>query len=163
MRERGWKWSQATVWAVEKGDRPLRLAEANDLGAILKKPVGAFMYSPGEHEIEKADKRLQESRKALEEALTSYLHGRIRMAQLLDAARRRGEDLGRVGRAGEGRLHITPETVLREWKIREAGSTRVTEEINEARLVDAGYDPASPPWNRDGPLMTALNEEIENG
>ena len=35
MRGRGWKWSQATVWSVEKGDRPLRLAEAADVSAIL--------------------------------------------------------------------------------------------------------------------------------
>lgn len=163
MRERGWKWSQATVWAVEKGDRPLRLAEANDLAAILKKSVAAFMYSPGEHEIEKADQRLQESRKSLEDALTSHLHKRIRMAQLLDAARRRGEDLGRVARAGEAHLRIAPETVVREWRIREAGTSRVSEEIDETRLVEAGHDPSSPPWTPDGPLMAALNEEIKNG
>lgn len=35
MRERGWKWSQATVWSVEKGERPLRLAEAGDLAALF--------------------------------------------------------------------------------------------------------------------------------
>lgn len=31
MKQRGWKWSQATVWSIEKGERPLRLAEALDL------------------------------------------------------------------------------------------------------------------------------------
>ena len=36
MRHRGWKWSQATVWSVERGDRPLRLAEAADLATILR-------------------------------------------------------------------------------------------------------------------------------
>lgn len=35
MRERGWKWSQATVWSVEQGERPLRLAEAVDLAEVL--------------------------------------------------------------------------------------------------------------------------------
>ena len=35
MRKRGFRWSQATVWAVEKGDRPLRLAEADAVGAVL--------------------------------------------------------------------------------------------------------------------------------
>lgn len=35
MRDRGWKWSQATLWATERGDRPLRLAEAVDLAEIL--------------------------------------------------------------------------------------------------------------------------------
>ena len=35
MRHRGWRWSQATVWSVETGRRPLRLAEARDLAEIL--------------------------------------------------------------------------------------------------------------------------------
>ena len=28
MREHGFKWSQSTVWSVERGDRPMKLAEA---------------------------------------------------------------------------------------------------------------------------------------
>jgi kynureninase len=35
MAERGHKWSQATVWSVEAAKRPLRLAEAADVAAIL--------------------------------------------------------------------------------------------------------------------------------
>ncbi|GAB2843448.1 helix-turn-helix domain-containing protein [Microbacterium insulae] len=35
MRARGFRWSQATVWAVEKGERPLRLSEAEAVGRIL--------------------------------------------------------------------------------------------------------------------------------
>lgn len=35
MKSRGWKWSQATVWTVETGERPLRLAEAQDIAEIL--------------------------------------------------------------------------------------------------------------------------------
>lgn len=35
MRERGFKWSQATVWSVENGDRPLRLTEAIELSDIF--------------------------------------------------------------------------------------------------------------------------------
>ena len=35
MRERGHKWSQATVWSVEKGERPLRLSEAASVAEVL--------------------------------------------------------------------------------------------------------------------------------
>jgi chromosome segregation ATPase len=35
MRELGWPWSQATVWSVEKGERPLKLREAVVLASIL--------------------------------------------------------------------------------------------------------------------------------
>lgn len=36
MRKYGHKWSKATVWSVERGDRPLKLTEANDILRILK-------------------------------------------------------------------------------------------------------------------------------
>lgn len=35
MKNRGWKWSQATVWSVESGRRPLRFLEALDLAEVL--------------------------------------------------------------------------------------------------------------------------------
>lgn len=35
MRGAGFKWSQATVWSVEKGERPLRLTEAEAVAQIL--------------------------------------------------------------------------------------------------------------------------------
>lgn len=43
MRLRGWKWSQATVWSVEKGDRPLRLAEAQDLANVFGVSVSQLL------------------------------------------------------------------------------------------------------------------------
>lgn len=36
MRGRGHKWSQTTVWKVETGARPLRLAEAYDVSLVLR-------------------------------------------------------------------------------------------------------------------------------
>lgn len=35
MRKLGFKWSQATVWSIEKGERPLRLTESEALGSIF--------------------------------------------------------------------------------------------------------------------------------
>jgi transcriptional regulator with XRE-family HTH domain len=35
MRDHGFKWSQATVWSIEKGDRPLRLTEGDALTFVL--------------------------------------------------------------------------------------------------------------------------------
>ncbi len=46
MREMGHKWSQATVWAVEKGDRALKLAEAQDLAEVLGVSVLDFLADP---------------------------------------------------------------------------------------------------------------------
>lgn len=39
MRDMGHKWSQATVWAVEKGERALRFSEAQDLVRALDEPL----------------------------------------------------------------------------------------------------------------------------
>lgn len=52
MRERGWKWSQATVWSVEKGERPLRLAEASDLASVLGERLDRFLVPPAEALVE---------------------------------------------------------------------------------------------------------------
>lgn len=35
MRALGWKWAQNTVWAVESGERSLKLAESEDLANIF--------------------------------------------------------------------------------------------------------------------------------
>lgn len=43
MRSAGWKWSQATVWSVEKGERPLRLLEARALAGVLGVDVADFL------------------------------------------------------------------------------------------------------------------------
>ncbi|MFV0435592.1 MAG: helix-turn-helix domain-containing protein [Leucobacter sp.] len=45
MRDLGWKWSQATVWSIEKGERPLRLAEAEDLCGILRVEMHQLLAS----------------------------------------------------------------------------------------------------------------------
>lgn len=46
MREKGWKWAQATVWNVEKGERPLRLAEAEDIAEILAVGLERILQAP---------------------------------------------------------------------------------------------------------------------
>ena len=58
MRERGWKWSQATVWSVEKGERPLRLREAAVLASVLGSNVEAFIR--GHSEIRFLSEKLSE-------------------------------------------------------------------------------------------------------
>ncbi|WP_295855044.1 helix-turn-helix transcriptional regulator [uncultured Microbacterium sp.] len=46
MKSAGHKWSQPTVVAVEKGERPLRLAEAADLAATLGIDVADLIRVP---------------------------------------------------------------------------------------------------------------------
>ncbi|MFC4628280.1 helix-turn-helix domain-containing protein [Promicromonospora alba] len=46
MRNRGWKWSQATASAIEKGERPLKLAEAIDLADELHVRLEDLIQEP---------------------------------------------------------------------------------------------------------------------
>lgn len=46
MRERGWKWSQATMWSIERGDRPVRLVEAADLAVVLQISIEDLLARP---------------------------------------------------------------------------------------------------------------------
>lgn len=61
MRIRGYKWSQATVWSVESGERPLRYTESLDLAEVCG------FGSPSSDRYEEGVKRgLELSREALE-------------------------------------------------------------------------------------------------
>lgn len=42
MSKRGFKWTQGTVSSIEKGERSLKLTEANELALILDVPVRMF-------------------------------------------------------------------------------------------------------------------------
>lgn len=111
MRARGYKWSQATVWAVEKGERPLRLAEASDLAAILDQQVDALVSNSLEAALLN---RMQESVRAvatsasdLRAAAKAYEDARKSLEAVLGLA---GESL-RTERVGNG---FAPH--IRKWQ-----------------------------------------------
>ncbi|WP_157156247.1 helix-turn-helix domain-containing protein [Diaminobutyricimonas sp. LJ205] len=62
MRALGWKWSQATVWSIEKGERPLRLAEADALFDVLKLDgIEELLKLPAAYSYFNALQRLEET------------------------------------------------------------------------------------------------------
>jgi hypothetical protein len=75
MRELGWKWSQSTVWSIERGDRPLRLGEAVALARILGEisvstlawPEGAAVVKEQMHAVSQAWNDAVEALKRLDE------------------------------------------------------------------------------------------------
>lgn len=54
MKALGHKWTQPTVVAVEKGERPLRLAEAKDIGEILGIDIKGLVQGPLTAQLEAA-------------------------------------------------------------------------------------------------------------
>lgn len=68
MRAAGFKWSQATVWSVESGERPLRLSEAIAVAACCGFDPALFFgnYKPATNE---AARGVTMSIKALQDLL----------------------------------------------------------------------------------------------
>lgn len=87
MRARGHRWSQATVWGVEKGKRPISLAEAVDLAEILGIQIHeltlptteAFMSA----EIERRIRLLADRSIQLEDAAVSYTSCAVALRQII--------------------------------------------------------------------------------
>ncbi|MBD8517082.1 hypothetical protein [Plantibacter sp. CFBP 8804] len=85
MREAGWKWSQATVWSVEKGERPLKLAEAEYLTTnIFNTQPFALLGQEWESLVQSSLNELTRSRVELSEVVTRYVTAQRMLAARLD-------------------------------------------------------------------------------
>lgn len=77
MRDAGYKWSQSTVWSVEQGTRPLKLAEASALAEVLNTQV-EFLLSPSSFRSliqggERAANELNEAEQRMDTATDDYI------------------------------------------------------------------------------------------
>ncbi|MEU0575239.1 helix-turn-helix domain-containing protein [Dermacoccus nishinomiyaensis] len=90
MKERGHRWSQSTVWSVEKGDRPMRLTEALDVAEVLEASLASLTLEAGlggwTGKMVTLVEGLQTARRHLQEAAESYDLARWKLARHLDAA-----------------------------------------------------------------------------
>jgi hypothetical protein len=94
MRQRGWRWSQATVWSVEKGDRPLRLAEAEDLAAVLRTvSVHSFLTEPVGAHIQQGVRRVTNAYRAIVESVWESLDAQDALGVHLMHAQADGHEL----------------------------------------------------------------------
>lgn len=85
MRDRGWKWAQATVWKVERGERPLRFLEAIAVCEILDHDLSALVEGEGELLVimilREAVERLNGAHRSLVEGITDWQHATSRAAE----------------------------------------------------------------------------------
>lgn len=84
MRQLGWKWSQATLWAIEKGERPLRLAEAKDLAQVLGAQSQNFLESDENALVDRAMARLNLTGDDLDRAIDTYTDALFELAIAVD-------------------------------------------------------------------------------
>jgi hypothetical protein len=85
MSDRGWKWSQSTVWSVEKGERPLRVAEAEDLATILGTFTHYFTLPDPESRVHEYMLWMVQANKELSEAISQFYTGQVNLAMIADA------------------------------------------------------------------------------
>ena len=71
MRELGFKWSQATVWSVETGERPLRLTEAVCLAELFGVEASELTLDPAGMELRLAKEWLARCELDFSAALTN--------------------------------------------------------------------------------------------
>lgn len=84
MRKLGHRWTQATVWAIEKGERSLKLAEAVSLAQVLglSQYEAAFMGDPDGARIDlsRAARLLFTVQRDAERAVRAYMRRRLGLA-----------------------------------------------------------------------------------
>ncbi len=92
MRRKGHKWSQSTVWSVEQGDRPVRLAEAEDLAQIFNTSLGEFTVGPKQvgwnRVLGRLGQQLSVARDDLELAAVRYDEAQRSLKVNINAARK---------------------------------------------------------------------------
>ena len=116
MRTLGWKWSQATVWSVETGERPLRLAEATDLAQILNTHVSRLTGTEAGAALEQLSRQVQEAQQTLRTNLQTYRRAQFALASAADRALGKGVKLPHAGAMIESSLRTTPEDVLESMR-----------------------------------------------
>ena len=86
MRHRGHRWAQATVWAVEKGERPLRFTEAQDLCLILGVDLPDLAMTPGNVALRSAVERATRAGRDLAVAVSAFVSMQYVVRDLLEEA-----------------------------------------------------------------------------
>lgn len=95
MRDLGHKWSQATVWSVETGERPLRLTEARSLCTVLDCQLEDLWGPPEKAGLRQLDSALGRAWWSLAGAVFDFQEAREAMQRYvadLDISREQWEE-----------------------------------------------------------------------
>lgn len=107
MKARGWKWSHVTVGAVERGERPLRLSESEDIKRILGSQFPLTM-ADSDTVLAVWNGEMSQAHDDLEKAVEHYVDTQVQ----LQAAGDRAES-PRLREVLTAWLDVSPEQVVR--------------------------------------------------
>ncbi|WP_156465996.1 MULTISPECIES: helix-turn-helix domain-containing protein [unclassified Rathayibacter] len=81
MRQRGWKWTHVTVGSVERGERPLRLSEAQAVvGAIGRGFVEDLLSSEADATVRAWMHKMTEANAEIERVVREYVDTQFHLA-----------------------------------------------------------------------------------
>jgi hypothetical protein len=140
MRDAGYKWSQATVWSVEKGERPIRLSEAESLAGILKCTIDRMLLPDQDAELVsrlwKSDHELFGAGRELAKAVRDYEDRWWQLRFVVDEMTQRMPEM-----ASTMKPNITLKMQEAERKLRAGADHVVRQELAEYRAAfDEGDD-----------------------
>jgi hypothetical protein len=156
MTERGWKWSQSTVWSVETGERPLRLAEAEDLATILSSDVRQLGTDTGVANMMEKLRQVSSARSDLEKAILDYGNRQAELAHMADSMDFIDPESSAAYRAMvEEKLSPSPEDVVNEIRVSWQKFRAATGESSGSPVVDLNGTEIN---LSDGPLVSKHDE-----
>jgi transcriptional regulator with XRE-family HTH domain len=148
MADRGFPFTQATVWKVENGQRPVRASELTALADVFGRLLltdltghpGATVHTI---RLERASRRASDAYYTLKQAAADYLESQV---QLVYAARM-AHDAGMGIQLYTSWLTSPPEEAVLEARVEAAHEATRTEQLNDEveKILDAlranGYQP----------------------
>lgn len=158
MSERGFGFSQATVWKIESGQRPVKISEAVALSDALELPRWIDLttepdVSRHHADLTVANRRTSQAYAVLKEAAAAYLREQIDLSFVVRTAQDAGLTVTQVHTSW---LDIPAEQVVLEARVESAHEDKVhthqIEEVNAilAALREHGYAPPRPEdWEAD--------------
>lgn len=135
MRKDGFKWSQATVWSIEKGERPLRLSEAIALTRILKRGLAHFLtVNRQEADLKEAVWTTRNAGRDVANKVDVYLDAQANLRHALSAAQSSLDSDEMLTELERGGLTYWVDEALRERE--RSYSDYIAEEMQQKHGID---------------------------
>jgi transcriptional regulator with XRE-family HTH domain len=152
MSDRGFGFSQATIWKIESGQRPVKLSEAVALAEILQLRNCAFLTEEPEQSrhrahLQQANRWAHNTYTQIKQAAAAYLEAQ---ANVLVAAREAHDAGLTVTTLSTSYLDIAPEQAVIEARVEWDHADAHNEQINDQvtailqALRDGGHEPQLP-------------------
>jgi transcriptional regulator with XRE-family HTH domain len=150
MADLGFGFSQATIWKIERGQRPVKASElaalADSLGVMTATSL-TRQPDAARHQVQldQANRTAQDAYQALKQAAADYLDAQVELVVMARLAQDAGVAVTELHTSW---LETPPEEAVIEARVEADQEAARSEQVNDAvsKILDAlrsnGYDPA---------------------